>query len=168
MFQAAHSPRFTNQVVTNLAANVVQGVLGIALIPLATRILGPEDYGVYGMMIVVVGLVVALCETGAAYVLYGHFSGIVEGERREFLSSLLALSAATGAAATALLWALWPLLGRFDSILASLTPLEVALACLVIPCRTMWAIASPILIAQMRSTWVAACIVCLVPRTGRP
>lgn len=157
MAQAARAPRFAGQVMTNLVANVMQGLLGVALIPLATRILGPEDYGVYGMAIVVVGLAVALCETGAGYVLYGHFADVQEGERRELFSSLLVLGAATGIAAAALLWALWPLLG-FDSILASLTPMEKALACLAIPCRTIWAIASPILIAQIRSNWVAACL----------
>lgn len=152
------SSRLAGQVMTNLVANMVQGVLGVALIPLATRILGPEDYGVYGMALVVVGLVVALCETGAAYVLYGHFVDVQEGERRELFSSLLTLSAVTGAVAAALLWILWPLLGRFDGILASLSPLEKVLVCLAVPCRTMWAIASPILIAQMRSNWVAVCI----------
>jgi len=156
--KAMHSPRFANQVVTNLAANVVQGVLGIALIPFATRLLGPEDYGVYGMAIVVGGLVAALCETGATYVLYGHFPGIPDGERRALISSLLILSTATGVVAGALLWTFWPLLDRFDSILASLTPLEKALACMSVPFRTMWTIVSPILISQRRSTWVAACI----------
>lgn len=158
MTQTARARRFTGQVMTNLVANVIQALLGVALIPLATRILGPEDYGVYGMAIVVVGLVGALCETGAGYVLYGHFADVQEGERRELFSSLLVLSAAAGIAAAALLWALWPLLGRFDSILASLTPMEKVLACLAIPSRTIWAIASPILIAQIRSNWVAACV----------
>jgi len=158
MAQAPLSRRFTGQVMANLVANVMQGLLGVALIPLATRILGPEDYGVYGMAIVVVGLVGAFCETGASYVLYGHFTDLQEGERRELFSTLLALCAATGIVAAALLWALWPLLGRFDSILASLTPMEKALACLAIPCRTIWAIASPILIAMIRSNWVAACV----------
>lgn len=158
MAQAAHPSRFAGQVMANLVANVVQGILGIALIPFATRILGPEDYGTYGMAIVVVGLVVALCETGAAYVLYGHFADVREGERRELFSSLLTLSAITGMMAAALLWVLWPMLIRFDGILATLSPLEKALVCLTVPCRTMWAIASPILIAQMRSNWVAVCI----------
>lgn len=152
------SSRLAGQVTTNLTANVVQGLLGIALIPLATRILGPEEYGTYGMAIVVAGLVVALCETGAAYVLYGHFSDVRDDGRRELFSSLLALSAATGTVAAALLWLLWPLLDHFDSTMAALSPLERALLCLAVPCRTMWAIASPILIAQMRSNWVAVCI----------
>lgn len=158
MNQVARPPRLSKQVMTNLLANLVQGVLGILLIPLATRVLGPGDYGVYGMAIVVVTLVVSLCETGATYVLYGHVSDIPHDERRALFASLLALSAATGTAAAALLWASWPLLDRFDDILASLTPLERALACLAIPCRTLWAIANPILINQMRSTWVAGSI----------
>lgn len=158
MAQAALPSRFAGQVMTNLVANLVQGILGIALIPFATRILGPEDYGIYGMAVVVAGLVVALCETGAAYVLYGHFADVREGERRELFSSLLALSAAAGTVAATLLWALWPLLGRLDSTLAALSPQEKTLLCLAVPCRTMWSIASPILIAQMRSNWLAACI----------
>lgn len=158
MDKASRSSRFASQVVINLAANVAQGLLGVALIPLATRILGPEDYGVYGMAIVVVALIVSLCETGAAYVLYGSFSSVQEDERSELFSSLLVLSAATGAVAAFLLWVLWSQLAHFEIILATLTPLEKSLACLAVPFRTIWSIANPILIAQIRSNWVAACI----------
>lgn len=158
MVQVARPHRLAGQVMTNLLANFVQGALGIALIPLATRILGPEDYGIYGMAIVVAGLVIALCETGAVYVLYGHSTDLKERKRRELFSSLLVLSAATGIVAAALLWVLWPQLSHFVGILTSLSPLEKSLLCLAVPCRTMWSIASPILIAQMRSNWLAACI----------
>lgn len=158
MVQVARPPRLAGQVMTNLVANFVQGALGIALIPLATRILGPEDYGIYGMAIVVAGLVIALCETGAVYVLYGHSTDLKERKRRELFSSLLVLSAATGIVAAALLWALWPQLIRFAGILTSLSLLEKALLCLAVPCRTIWAITSPILIAEKRSNWLAACI----------
>lgn len=153
-----HSPRLASQVMTNLVANIVQGVLGLALIPLATRILGPEDYGVYGMALVVVGLAVALCETGAAYVLYGHLYDVRENEQNELFSSLLIVSAATGFAAATLLWTFWPQLSRFAGILASLSQLEILLICMTVPCRTIWAIASPILIARMRSNWIAICV----------
>jgi hypothetical protein len=39
---------------------------------LATRILGPQEYGTYGMAVVIVGLAASLCETGATYILYAH------------------------------------------------------------------------------------------------
>ena len=41
----------------NLTGSILQGILALALIPMATFVLGPEDYGVFGMAVVVVGAV---------------------------------------------------------------------------------------------------------------
>lgn len=150
--------RVKDQVGFNLAANIVQGLLSVALLPLATRILGPEEYGAYGMAVVVVALVVALCETGAVYVLYGHYPGLAESDRRALLGSLVFLQLIVGAFAALLLWMVWPLVSAHDAVLTSLYPTELVLACLVVPCRTVWGILSPALIAQRRSNWVAAAV----------
>lgn len=143
--------RVSGQVGLNLVANVIQGVLGVALLPLATRILGPQEYGTYGMAVVIVGLAGALCETAAAYILYAHYDGLSEVDRRALLASLVFLEFSVGACAALILWMVWTTLGAYDPILASLHPTEIALACLSVPWRTVLRILFPALIAQKRS-----------------
>ncbi len=147
---------FSRQVSTNLAANISQCILGLALIPLATRILGPEDYGVYGMAIVIEGLMVALCETGAAYVLYAQYADLSEKDQRVLLSSMVSMSLVISVIAAFVLWSLWEIFSKIVPLLKTFTGIEVLLLCFAIPVRTVLGVTSPILIAQKRSNWIAA------------
>jgi O-antigen/teichoic acid export membrane protein len=140
----------------NLAGSILQGILALALIPMATFVLGPEDYGVFGMAVVVVALVAAVCETGSAYVLYGSYSALNEPERARLQSTLIALAFLLGFLATVVVFLVWPVLAHHVPLLSQLTRSETWLLCLTIPLRTIWAIMNPILIVRERSEWLAA------------
>jgi PST family polysaccharide transporter len=143
----------------NLLANLLQGLIGIALIPLATYVLSPADYGVYGMAIVISALVVAACETGSSYVLYGHYSGLDANGRASLQSTLLALALVLGLCAGGVIFSVWPLVASLVPLLSELTRTEVWLLCLTIPLRTVWSIMNPILIVGQRSEWLAGGVV---------
>ncbi len=143
----------------NLLANLLQGLLGLALIPMATYVLGPADYGVYGMAIVIAALVVAVCETGSAYVLYGHYPGLDTAGRASLQSTLLVLALALGLFAAGVLFLAWPVMTRHVPLLSELTPTEIGLLCITIPLRTSWVIMNPILIAGQRSNLLAGSVV---------
>lgn len=140
----------------NLLASLLQGLLGLALIPMATFVLGPEDYGVYGMAVVVVALVVAVCETGSAYVLYGHYPALDEFGRAQLQSTLIALAFFLGLLAAVVVLLGWSMLARQVPLLSELTRSEIWLLCLTLPLRTTWSIMNPILIVRQRSEWLAA------------
>jgi hypothetical protein len=53
------------RVVTLTAATAFDGILSVALLPLATRQLGASDYGIYGLVISIVVLVSAAADGGA-------------------------------------------------------------------------------------------------------
>lgn len=150
------SRRLTNRVSVNLAASLLQGLLGLALIPMATFVLGPQDYGVYGMAVVVVSLVVAVCETGSAYVLYGHYPALDEPGRAGLQSTLLALAFLLGLLAAVVVLLAWPMLARHVPLLSELTRSETWLLCLTLPLKTTWSIMNPVLIVRQRSEWLAA------------
>ncbi|MCG9095355.1 lipopolysaccharide biosynthesis protein [Laribacter hongkongensis] len=147
-----------SRVSINLLANLLQGVLGIILIPLATYVLSPVDYGVYGMASVIVALVVAMCETGSTYVLYGHYLGLDTAGRATLQSTLLVLALALGLFAGGLLFLAWPAVSQYVPLLSELTPTEIGLLCFTIPLRTSWAIMNPILIVNQRSNLLAASV----------
>lgn len=145
-----------SRVSVNLAASLLQGLLGLALIPMATFVLGPQDYGVYGMAVVVVALVVAVCETGSAYVLYGHYPALDESGRAQLQSTLLTLAFLLGLLAAVVVLLAWPVLAHHVPLLSELTRSETWLLCLSLPLRTTWSIMNPILIVRQRSEWLAA------------
>jgi polysaccharide transporter, PST family len=143
----------------NLLANLMQGLIGIALIPLATYVLSPADYGVYGMAVVISALVVAACETGSSYVLYGHYPGLDAVGRVSLQSTLLSLAMVLGMFAGGLVFFVWPAMASSVPLLSELTRTEMWLLCLTIPLRTVWSIMNPILIVAQRSEWLAGATV---------
>lgn len=153
---ATSNRHLMSRISVNLAASLVQGLLGLALIPMATFVLGPQDYGVYGMAVVMVALVVAVCETGSAYVLYGHYPTLDESGRARLQSTLFALAFLLGLLAAVVVLLAWPMLARHVPLLSELTRSETWLLCLTIPLRTTWSIMNPILIVKQRSEWLAA------------
>lgn len=118
------SRHLISRVSVNLTASLLQGLLGLALIPMATFVLGPQDYGVYGMAVVVLALAVAICETGSAYVLYGHYPALDEPERARLQSTLLALAFLLGLLAAVVVLSAWPMLARHVPLLSELTRSE--------------------------------------------
>lgn len=142
----------------NLVASLMQGLMGLALIPIATFVLGPKDYGIYGMAVVTLTLVAALCETGSAYVLYGSYQSLSKLERGHLQSTLLFFALLLGLIAATLLILCWSALYRFVPLLSDLTGLELLLLCSTLPLKTTWAIINPILIVQQRSNWLAASV----------
>lgn len=140
----------------NLLASMLQGLLGIALIPLTTYVLNPSDYGVFGMASVILALVVAVCEIGSAYVLYGYYPVLDEAQRAGLQSTLLTLAMLLGLLSASVLLLIWPTVSQYVPLLSDLTRLEKWLICLTLPLKTSWSIMNPILIVRQRSEWLAA------------
>jgi O-antigen/teichoic acid export membrane protein len=152
------SRRLIGNVSFNLLANLLQGLLAIALIPLTTFLLGPEDYGVYGLAVVTVALIVAMCETGSAYVLYGSYHSLDPAHRASLQSTLLVLALALGLLAGSVTFLAWPTLVHYLPFLSKLTLAERWLFCSIVPLRTAWSIVTPILIVKQRSEWLAGAV----------
>ena len=140
----------------NLVASLLQGLIGLALIPLVTLILGPRDYGVYGLASTVVALVASACETGLAFILYGHFHALDEFRRARLQSTLLAMALMMGLLGMAGLFSIWSILTHYIPLLSDLTRSERWLLCFTLPLVTTWSIVNPILIIRQQSAWLSA------------
>ena len=53
--------------------SVFNVIIGIALLPLYTKILGPADYGLMAIFTVILGLVLSLSDNGAGWVMASNF-----------------------------------------------------------------------------------------------
>lgn len=147
------------QVGINLLANFAQGFAGIALLPLTTKILGPAEYGVYGMALVMVNLSVALCEVGLPLTLYNRLPGLDRQEARSMLSSLLWVALGTSASIAFALTLVWPLIASANQLLASLDATEFVILITLIPAQVLWGLLKTILVVQGRSHWVAIAVI---------
>jgi O-antigen/teichoic acid export membrane protein len=79
---------FVGRVVTLAAATAFNGILSVALLPLATRHLGASDYGIYGLVISIVILVSAAADGGAGLLVPAHYGSASESERAQLFVSV--------------------------------------------------------------------------------
>jgi O-antigen/teichoic acid export membrane protein len=73
-----------------LLPSVLQGVVGLMLVPVTTYFLSPADFGVFALMGAVAIPVRAIAATGARWVLGGNYFQASDGERRTMLFNVLA------------------------------------------------------------------------------
>lgn len=73
-----------------LIPSIVQGGVGLALLPVTTHYLEPSDFGVYALMLALVMPVRAFAATGTSWVIGGHYFSSNEHERRALLFNVLA------------------------------------------------------------------------------
>ncbi len=77
-----------------LLPSLVQGGVGLLLVPLTTHFLGPADFGVFALLVAVAMPVRAFSATGACWVIGGNYFNATEVERRTMLFNVLALELA--------------------------------------------------------------------------
>src|SRR4051812_28982857 len=83
---------FVGQVFGYFGATALGAVFSIALLPLATSVLGPAEFGVYSYAMAVTALAAVLSDFGAGIVLPEHYHDLDKEERRRLLTTLLTAS----------------------------------------------------------------------------
>lgn len=149
---------FAGRVLTLAMATALQIVLGVALLPLATRVLSAPDFGAYGLLMSVVALVAAISDGGAGLILPSKFEPASAEERRRLVASLAWLSLAVSTTAGMLLLALWPWHHVvFPSGSLDVIPLAaVLLAAAVMPARAVTSVAVSVFSVTGRGVAIAA------------
>lgn len=77
-----------------LLPSLVQGGVGLLLVPVTTHFLDPADFGVFALLIAVAMPVRAFAATGARWVIGGNYFNVAEIERRTMLFNVLAFELA--------------------------------------------------------------------------
>ena len=143
----------------NLFGKIFQGIIVIALIPMATFVLSPHDYGVYALAISVAALVAVMCEVGSAYVLYANYSKLDARECASMQSTLFTLALGLSLLAIMIFYFSWPLFLHYIPLLSELTATEIGLLYFMIPLKAVWFIMYPILVLSQRSEWLVGSLV---------
>ncbi len=82
-----------------LAPSIFQALLGLALLPLATLVLGPEDYGTFAVVASITGLGTAVATTAAGMLLPAHYPVLSAAGRAGLVRALSYCAAALGSMA---------------------------------------------------------------------
>ena len=93
------------------AAVVLPRATGLLTLPIYTRLLGPEDFGRYELLISLVGLLYAVCLLGLDFAMSVRHFGHEEGQRRRDAASAVAAAATSSVVTTGVLIALAGVLG---------------------------------------------------------
>lgn len=93
-----------------LAPSIFQVALSFLMLPVATLVIGPHEYGVFALASAYTGFGSALASMGGAYIFAHRFPGSSQSEARELVSTIAILGMTAVVAYSVLLIVLWPLL----------------------------------------------------------
>ncbi len=145
--------RLTSRAGTYLASSVLTTLISFVSLPLATRILGPANYGVFALGGTVAAFGSIMATLGTTFFISNTFAGAGHPERRQLISTLVAR--------TALLSAGWGvvILGISLALRGHLTLLDevplrgLALVLLGATLATPWTIAVDVLTVEGKAAW---------------
>src|SRR5215472_569527 len=127
---------FVGGVVTLAATTPLNALLSVALLPLATRHLGANDYGIYGLLMSIVVLVGSAADGGASLLVPAHYGPASVSERARLFVSLAILAGTAASAAGLLLIILWTWQhGTFSDQTISLA--AIVLSAVLMPMRAI-------------------------------
>jgi len=127
---------FVGGVVTLAATTALNALLSIALLPLATRHLGVNDYGIYGLLMSIVVLVGSAADGGASLLVPAHYGPASASERARLFVSLAMLAGTAASTAGLLLIILWTWQhGTFSDQTISLA--AIVLSAVLMPMRAI-------------------------------
>ena len=127
-----------------LTPSILQGAVSLLMLPLATRVLGPADYGIFALASAYTGLGTALASLGIGYVLAERLRADGGGTPAEVVSTCSILALAAIVAYAAVLAAVWPFLPGVEHVPASC--LWLAIAAMI--AGQLWLIAIDVLVIR--------------------
>lgn len=128
---------FSRRVLVYLSATILQAALVFLALPLATKILGPVEYGVYALLTSIALAAGTVAEVGQTVLFSGHFSQVTTSDRRSMLFT--ALVGSTGMAVLGLFAFVlsWPYVGGLLGITEVVSGVVLWLAAACIPLRAV-------------------------------
>ena len=151
--------RLTSRATTYLASSVVTTLISFVTLPLATRILGPANYGVFALGATVAAFGSILATLGTTFFISNTFATSGLPERRRLISTLVARTAFLAACWAVLILAVaFVLRGHVD--LLDEVPLKgLGLVLLGAVVSTPWTIAVDVLTVEGKASWFSLSLI---------
>ena len=157
--EARSDRRVASRASVYLGASAATTLISFVSLPLATRILGPVNYGVFALGSTIAGFATTLATLGTTFYVGSRFHAGTEDERRIVISTLVlrttVLSAAWGVVALGTTWALKHHLATLHDL--PLRGLAIVLVAGVL--TAPWVIAIDVLTVEGQATWFALSLV---------
>lgn len=133
------------QFFTFLAPSVVATVVSLVMIPVTTYVLGPEAFGVFGLMNALVAIGLTVSVLGSSAICNQHFTALNRAERTPLMSTALFLALGMAAAFCALCAAAWTLIaGHLDGY-GSVSTRDFVLSLAAVVCGVPWVVAQDVI-----------------------
>lgn len=132
---------FGKRVSLFLLPSIVQGVVAFGMVPVATYVLGPEDFGVFALVSTMTALPSAIASLGSGYLLAAHYPAAGVSERRSMISTILLAGLLVLLAFTTVALTLWPWLTQNWKAMAIVPTMGIILSCLAMLLAYPWSIA---------------------------
>lgn len=151
--------RLSSRATTYFASSVVATLISFVTLPLATRILGPANYGVFALGATVAGFGATLATLGTSFYVANQFAGAELAQRQRLVSALV-VRTALFAAGWATLTLLGTLLLRGHVELLDEVPLRgFALVLAGAILATPWTIAVDVLTVEGKASWFSLTLI---------
>jgi len=146
---------FSRRVLIYLSATLLQAGLAFLALPLATRILGPTEYGIYALITSVALAIGTVADLGQTILFSGHYAHARPAERRAMLSTVLAVSIFMASIALVVFLTAWLSLGRAVGVNKEVGVYVLWVAAACIPLRAINTTISQFLAVADRSSSAA-------------
>ena len=139
-----HTVGFAKRFSLFLSSSLLTSAVNFLMLPLATIVLGPEEYGTYALVgsITLVGQ--SLNALGSTYLLAAKFRGSSEDERSALISTLLITGLLLTVGFGVLVVLMWPLIEGLWPATAGIPTMGVYIALLTVLLSTPWSLASDV------------------------
>lgn len=134
-----------------LAPSIFQAGIAFATLPLATLILGPQDYGAYAVVAAITGLASAIACLGSSYLLAHVFTGKDKERIQQLVSQQLTISLLLSALLALALIATWDGIIAYADTFGAVPYAGFMLAAIGVVPSTLWAIALDVLTLDGRA-----------------
>jgi O-antigen/teichoic acid export membrane protein len=134
-------------------------MISFVTLPLATRILGPANYGVFALGATVAGFGAILATLGTTFFISNTFAGADLPARRQLVSTLVARTALLAAGWAVLILAVALLLRGHVALLDEVPLRGLALVLLGAILATPWTIAVDVLTVEGKASWFSLSLI---------
>ena len=138
---------------------VFQSFIAIAVLPIATRILGPEEYGVFALLTSLAAFGTVFASVGTGYLVAAHYPVIKAEEKNKMVSSMLAFGLSISIAFSLIIVLLWSLIANQWPAFSSIPKLALVLSLVSMVLSVPWTLSLDVITMDGKAKLFAAVLI---------